>query len=341
MRLVAAATTISWIPSEAITGIAYKTPFEIDVAHYDDPPPDTLPDVDAYLAADGARFANQLRAWAEVRDGEIVDFGHTGQGSIGSTTLRLAGRKLTFLAYPLPEIRRATQLSPTSVRFEQTAGGRTGVPAPRRVKHAPYFQFLAPLAWSTVAVTLHADGSQVHEIGGASPFPRHWLYDASGALSHKSATIDYHEWSISAYGRHTPWGDSDSPALVSAVETALERQLSMHIMRAGRQPELRRLKPGDRLTSENEIGNEVFLLLDGVLRVEVGGEAIAELGPGAVLGERATLESGRRTATLVAATPCLVAVADPASIDTDMLRSIAQHHRRETVVGTDNVDEGE
>ena len=42
----------------------------------------------------------------------------------------------------------------------------------------------------------------------------------------------------------------------------------------------------------------MFLLLNGVLVVEVDGEKLAELGPGAVFGERAVLEGGTRTATL-------------------------------------------
>ena len=41
------------------------------------------------------------------------------------------------------------------VRFVQTAGGRTGLPAPRRVRHPPFVQWRAPLAWTT----LHSSGS--------------------------------------------------------------------------------------------------------------------------------------------------------------------------------------
>ena len=77
----------------------------------------------------------------EVRDGEIVDFGHTGKGHIGSTTLRLGGHSLRFVAYAVARPAAATQRGTDAVRFEQTAGGRTGVPAPRRVSHAPYVQF--------------------------------------------------------------------------------------------------------------------------------------------------------------------------------------------------------
>ena len=46
----------------------------------------------------------------------------------------------------------------------------------------------------------------------------------------------------------------------------------------------------------------MFLILDGMFVVEVDGEQVAEIGPGAVVGERASLEGGLRTATLRATT---------------------------------------
>lgn len=329
MRVEGAATVVSWIPSEAVTGAVFKVPFGVRMAHYDDAPPDELPDVRRFLAADKARFVNAVRGWLDVRDGAIVDYGHFGSGLIGSTTLQLGGRGLTFAAFALPDRQTAEQLSETTVRFQQTAGGRTGVPAPRRVSHPPFVQFNAPLAWSTLAVTLHADGTQEHELVGASPFPRHWVYDAKGKLTHKSATIDYHQWSTKAFGKHTPWGDADSAALVSEIETALERQLSSQIMRSGSKPEIRRLSAGTSLATQHEEADELYLLLDGMVRVEVDGEPLADIGPGAVLGERAILESGRRTATLVAVTPCTVAVAHRDVVETEALRQLSEAHRRE------------
>src|SRR3712207_7684612 len=44
------------------------------------------------------------------------------------------------------------------------------------------------------------------------------------------------------------------------------------------------------LTQQGEEGSELFLLLDGVLTVEVDGESLAEVGPGAILGERRSEE---------------------------------------------------
>jgi hypothetical protein len=341
MRVEGGATCVSWIPSEAVTGIVYRLPFDMSVAHYDDPPPDTLPDIGEYLAADRARFVNRLQAWIEVENGDIVDFGHTGGGRIGATTLRLGSRRMTFLACPLPDLRRSERIGADAVRFEQTAGGRTGVPAPRRVAVAPYAQFVAPLAWSTVAVTLYADGRCSHELAGASPFPRHWLYGPDRRLSHKTAVVEYQRWSRTSFGKHSPWGDADSPALTREVESALEREMSRLIMRGGRRPQLRRLHTGERLTVQHERGTELFLLLDGILRVDIDGQAVAEVAPGAVLGERALLEGGVRTATLEALTPCLVAVAPPDAHDEDALRRLATTHHREDVTTPASPGNGE
>jgi len=113
------------------------------------------------------------------------------------------------------------------------------------------------------------------------------------------------------------------------VESALERELSQQIMRSGTKPKIRRLRKGDHLTEQGEQADELFLLLDGVLSVDVDRKAVAEVGPGAVLGERAILETGRRTASLTAVTRCTVAVADRGSVDLEALQEIAESHRRE------------
>src|SRR3982075_986408 len=132
MRVESGGTSGSWIPSEAITGMT-KAPFELGVAHYDEPPPDVISDLGALQAADRFRFANELRAWIDVVGGCIVDFGYSGGGRIGTTTLRLGPRELTLQATPFPDLRAEPVVGDGWVRFEQTAGGRTGAPAPRRV----------------------------------------------------------------------------------------------------------------------------------------------------------------------------------------------------------------
>ena len=87
-RIEASVTSISWIPMEAITG-GLKVPFEIVVAHYDQPPPDRIEpaaDIEGLRTADRFRFCNHLAAWTEVDDGRITGAGYAGGGSIGSAS---------------------------------------------------------------------------------------------------------------------------------------------------------------------------------------------------------------------------------------------------------------
>jgi CRP-like cAMP-binding protein len=130
----------------------------------------------------------------------------------------------------------------------------------------------------------------------------------------------------------TPWGDEDSPALITAVETALERQLSLTLMRGGSKPRISKIKEGELLTEQGQEGDDLYLLLDGVLRVEVDGEPLAELGPGAIVGERAVLEGGVRTSSLRAVTKCKVAAENASEVDRKALVELAEGHRREEPV---------
>ena len=71
--------------------------------------------------------------------------------------------------------------------------------------------------------TVRSKGSLV----GASPFPRRWVYDHEGRLVEKSGTIDFEKWyRESVTESRTPWGGEDTHALVTAVETEIERALS-------------------------------------------------------------------------------------------------------------------
>ena len=303
--------------------------FNLGVAHHDEPPPSVLEDLAALRSADRFRFANELRAWIEVEGGRIVGRGHTGGGHIGATTLRLGGSDLTVQGVPLPDLRPEPQEGETWVRFVQTAGGRTGVATPRRVRRKPFVQIAAPLAWTTLGLTIHADGSSEHEVIGASPFPRHWIYDASGALVAKTGLIEYKAWWQKAFRKETPWGAANSPALVTEVESALERNLSRRIMRGGSKPKLRSIKKSATLVEQGQPGRELFLLLDGVLRVEVDGDPVVEIGPGAILGERALIEGGVRTSTLRAVTAGRVAIVPGDQVEPAVLAELARGHRRE------------
>jgi len=75
------------------------------------------------------------------------------------------------------------------------------------------------------------------------------------------------------------------------------------------------LPEGYHLLNEGAFPYEFYVILDGEVAVTHGGEQLATLGRGAIVGEIAILEHERRTATVVAATPCRVAVMTKAAFD--------------------------
>ena len=328
MRIESAVRSISWIPSEAIPGVM-RLPFDIGPMHYDDPPGEQLTDIPALVRSGAVRFVNELRAWIDVDGGRIVAHGHLGRGWMGRTKLGFGSKKLLYPTIGMHDLRPQPEVGEQSVRFVQTTGGRPAVPLPRKLNRPPFVQIVPPVVWTTLALTLAADGSATHEVVGASPFPRHWIYDKSGRLVQKVAITDFKTWSGDIFGEKTPWGREDSPAFVTEVESALERELSATIMRSGAKPKVRQVAAGRNLVEQGDSGDDLFLLLDGVLSVDVDGKALAEVGPGAILGERALLEGGHRTATLRAVTPCRVAVATAEQVSEEALTELAKGHRRE------------
>ena len=328
-RHEAVVTSLSWIPSEAIVG-AQRMAFDSGITHYDAPPPSEGMDVEALCEEDRFRFANELRAFVTVDgSGRITDSGYAGRGLMGSTLVNLRAVKHRFQAVQLPTIQREPEHGDGWVRFVQTCGGRTGMPAPRRVRRKPFVQWQAPLVWTTLSLTLHADGRVEHALIGASRFPRHWVYDGENNLSMKSGLTDFKDWYRKSFGKHSPWGDEDSEALVTAVESALETSLSAQLMQGGGKRRIEKFREGAVVFEQGQPGTEVLLILDGVVRVEHDGERLAEYGPGALLGERAHLEGGVRTSSNIAVTPCRVALFEADLIERSHLQELSSGHRRE------------
>jgi hypothetical protein len=115
MRIELSVTSISWIPSEAVEGLP-KLPFTFGVAHYDDPPPDRVDQIETMHRADLFREANELKAWVEVEGGKIVDYGHAGRGRIGLTRLKLGSKDIAVPAVAMPTL-QDTEVGDGWVRF--------------------------------------------------------------------------------------------------------------------------------------------------------------------------------------------------------------------------------
>jgi hypothetical protein len=327
MKFESSVTAVSWIPSEAVKGFL-AMPFAMGLAHYDEPLPARLDDLEQWHKQDLFREANELRGWIEVEDGKITGYGQDGKGRIGVTRLKLGPKTVTVKAKAMPDIRPEPEVTETYVRFTQTCGGRTGVPAPRPVSRKPLFQIDSAVAWTTLSLTIHADGHTERELVGASCFPRHWIYDDAGDLVMQTGLTDFSTWINDAFGERTPWGAYDSPAMVQPVESALERELASIIVGDSKQKS-RAFSKGSVLMEQGAAGDEMFLVLDGTFAVEVDGLPVAQVGPGAIVGERAVVEEGSRTATVRAITPCTVVPVARRYADQRELSEIARGHRRE------------
>ncbi len=331
MRVEGSVTTISWVPAEAVERDT-KAGFRLGTSRADPAPPANLgPDIGATLDSlvDGYRFANHLRGFAEFDDdGEVLRYGDQGSGWLGRPTVR-EGVELAIGTIPMPARRGEPVVGPGWARFHQTWGGRTASNMAKATLRPPFVRFDSPVAWTTLELTLHAGGRVDGRLAGASPFPRHWVYDAEGRLDATSAITDWKGWAESAIGSHTPWGDEDSPAFVTAVESALERELAEMLLRETPRPTVRRLRAGEVLTRQGDPGDELYIIVDGVLVVSVDGADVVELGPGTVLGERAILQGGIRTGTLTAGTRAKVMVVPAERFDRDRLAGLAVSHRRE------------
>ena len=127
MRVEGAVTTISWIPSEAVTGPLNKPIFDSGVTHYDAPPPDfigDLPPLGSWMAEDRFRFANRLSAAVDFADdGSVRTAEYTGGLFLNATIAFLAvAGALFFLVKGINQMRRqeaAPTLPPAAPSAEE------------------------------------------------------------------------------------------------------------------------------------------------------------------------------------------------------------------------------
>jgi hypothetical protein len=117
----------------------------------------------------------------------------------------LGGMRIAVNAVGDPELRQDPVAGVGFVRFTQTAGGRAGIHAPRFVHVAPFAKIQSPTVWTTLALTIYADGSVSRELVDASSFPRHWIYDADRQLAGQSAPTDFKSWYRTTTITRSPW----------------------------------------------------------------------------------------------------------------------------------------
>ena len=333
-RVEATVAAASWIPSHGVPGVL-RLPFDVGMTHYDSPLPRRISpgDVATLIDHDACRSVNVLSAWIVVdASGRIVDHGRGGGGRVCSTTVGLGPIEVTRPGKAAPDLRPTAEVHPDRVVFTQTTGGRTWVPAPRLLRRAPFVGLQAPPIWTTLQLTLHADGRVEHELVGASPFPRHWVYGPDGELSTKSGVLGFRHWYRRVGGRACPWGARDLDVATTPIETDLEREVADRRMRADGPLRVGRRRAGQVLARQGDADRTMWLVLDGLLHVEVDGSTVGAVGPGWVVGERASTGDGVRTATLRAVTPVRVVEVHHDVVRPEELARIAHTHAREELV---------
>jgi hypothetical protein len=85
MRIEAAVTSISWIPSEAVAG-ATKLPFETGIAHYDPPPPDVIGDLEEVGGANPGDYEGTTSTFPEL---DVTRITRGDDGFVGTPMLEL------------------------------------------------------------------------------------------------------------------------------------------------------------------------------------------------------------------------------------------------------------
>lgn len=96
-------------------------------------------------------------------------------------------------------------------------------------------------------------------------------------------------------------------AQVPLFSACSQKELGM-IAKAG---DVASLPDGHVLTNQDESSREAFVILDGKAVVRRNKRKVAELGPGAMIGQLGLLDRGPRTATVVADGPVEVLVLGP------------------------------
>ena len=328
MRIERSTTSVSWIPSESLPPLV-RIPFDKGFMHYDPPPPLTLTDLELMRKHGEFRFANRLSVWIDVEDGKITNSGYSGGIVMGVTPFTMGPLWVMLPTKRNPEIQHVPQVIGDEVTFVQTAGNRPGFSLLRPSIHWPFILTRPFTIWTTLELTVKTDGTCTQRFVGASPFPRHWLYDNDGQLVEKVALTRPQVWLQTVFSTHTPWGGEDDTPVVAEPESEVERTLSEQIMHGEEQPSIRSLRAGEFLFRQSEQATSIALILDGNFDVRVDNKLIGRVGPGTVVGERATLETGRRTADVIAATDARVGEVSADGLDPQLLRELTSGHRRE------------
>ena len=289
-----------------------KAIFESGVTHYDDPPPDVIDDLDALqrrrpvpLREPAARV-DRGRGRPDRRRGLRRRSG----GVMGATTVRLATKEATFAARALPDLQRDPEIEGTTARFVQTVGGRTALPAPAPREPPAVRAVQGAARVDDARVVIHADGRSEFSRSRREHVPpalglrrrRASSRPRPGSPTSRTGTATRSASTRRGATRTRPRSSPRSRPRSSASSPPR----SCAAARSRRSARSRRARCSSSRASS---APSCSCCSTACSRSRSTAKPLAELGPGAILGERAVLEGGRRTATLRAVTPVRVAVA--------------------------------
>ena len=183
MRYESCVTSLSWIPSEAVTG-CHPDGVRLRVHALRRPASGGARRPRGAAGGGPVPLRERLQAWIEVDDGRIAGRGYDGGGDDGRhhDARRRSAPHLPGRRAARPAARRS--IGDGWMRFVQTTGGRTARPrAPAGA--APALRPVAGAAGVDDAVAHPARRRRRAEPrwSGASRFPRHWVYGDDGKLA--------------------------------------------------------------------------------------------------------------------------------------------------------------
>ena len=73
-------------------------------------------------------------------------------------------------------------------------------------------------------------------------------------------------------------------------------------------PEFVEFEKGETILKEGDIGKEMYILIEGSAKIELGGQWFADIAQGDFVGELAVIDGSPRLATVTALTDCKFAV---------------------------------
>jgi len=85
--------------------------------------------------------------------------------------------------------------------------------------------------------------------------------------------------------------------------------------------ETRTFAPGETIFVEGEEGRQMFVVLEGSVRLSVTGRTLEKVGKGGVFGEMALIDASPRSATATALTACTLA-----PVAADRFRSLVREN---------------